>query len=309
MQLRVRPSLVTLLLAAACAAVIAALFLWRTHRESTVADLMERLPDSDAPVLYVDVAALRDSGLLDLLVGDGAAEETEYRDFVRESGFDYRTDLDGVAASFGGDGTSFFLLRGRFDWGQLVEYVESNQGDCHNGLCRIRASVPGRHISFLAVTPSLMAFASGPDPWAVTALNTRYRTLNQNELPGEPVWLTVSGASLSRAKWAPEGTQLFATALAGAGTIVFAASPAEEGLIARMRVDCGSEDRAAKLKGELDGVTKLLTALTQREPEAPAATGVSGILASGTFRRAGAIVAGEWRVPLRFLEELSAVEQ
>ena len=46
-----------------------------------------------------------------------AAEDPEYRDFAEQIGFDYRTDLDGIAAAYVNGGL-YAAMRGRFDWRQ-----------------------------------------------------------------------------------------------------------------------------------------------------------------------------------------------
>ena len=54
------------------------------------------MPQRDAAVLYVDIAALRSTGILEKLVGSTVGEEAEYKAFVQQSGFDYKRDLDRV---------------------------------------------------------------------------------------------------------------------------------------------------------------------------------------------------------------------
>ena len=73
-------------------------------------------------VVYMDVAAIRRSGILNMLAGSKAAEEPEYRQFVDQTKFDYRQDLDAVAAAFK-DGQVFLALRGRFHWKNLADYA------------------------------------------------------------------------------------------------------------------------------------------------------------------------------------------
>ena len=51
-------------------------------------------------MVYIDTGLLRQSGLLELVAGSKAVEEPDYRKFVDQTGFDYRRDLDAVAAAF-----------------------------------------------------------------------------------------------------------------------------------------------------------------------------------------------------------------
>ena len=48
----------------------------------------------------MNAAALRDAGMLDAILGNTVNEEADYRDFVSQTGFDYKTDLDQVLAKF-----------------------------------------------------------------------------------------------------------------------------------------------------------------------------------------------------------------
>lgn len=90
-------------------------FWWRSSRAFTASDLLQSLPEDRATHLYIDVAALRKAGVLDLIAGSAAEEESDYRTFVKQTGFNYRNDLNAVAAAFIGDNT-YFALRGKFDW-------------------------------------------------------------------------------------------------------------------------------------------------------------------------------------------------
>ena len=64
-----------------------------------------------------------------MLAGSQGAEEADYKKFVEQTGFDYRTDLDAVAAGFR-DGDEYFAVQGRFKWNQLAGYAQSHQGKC-----------------------------------------------------------------------------------------------------------------------------------------------------------------------------------
>ena len=95
------------------------------------------LPTANASVVYVDVDALRRSGILSMVAGPKAAEEPDYRQFVDETKFDYRQDLDAVAAALK-DGRIYFALRGRFHWKNLTDYAVRQGGSCHNDFCVVR---------------------------------------------------------------------------------------------------------------------------------------------------------------------------
>jgi len=301
---RFRLSHLTLAVTLACVALVVAMAWWRIHRDSSVAALLSRLPEQDAVIFYVDVEALRASGLLTLLAGSGQDQESEYRDFVRESGFDYVTDLDGALVSVN-ESDRFFLLRGRFDWSRLARYVDSRGGTCHNGFCRVRGSVPGRYISFFAVAPSIMGLASSPDSWAANALERKYRDVDAAEIPAAPFWLIAPGRLLSRASWLPEPARTLSAVLAQARRIVITAAAAEAGFEAQLMVECPGVQQAAGLADRLTTATNLLARLVSRDSGPTAASNLGSILARGTFRTDGTQVVGRWFIPSAFLETLA----
>ena len=99
MKYRFQPWQLALLVIVLCAV---GLVIAQRHYASRVidaTDLVQYLPPDQAVHAYVDVNLLRSAGLLDLLAGSKAAEEPDYRRFIDQTGFDYRTDLDAVAAA------------------------------------------------------------------------------------------------------------------------------------------------------------------------------------------------------------------
>src|ERR1700736_5320296 len=91
------------------AAASTALYLYLSRGPRTPAELASYLPDKNATLLYIDIDAMRRSGILNMLAGSKMAEDLEYKTFVDQTGFDYRHDLDAIAATFSGD-QIFFVL-------------------------------------------------------------------------------------------------------------------------------------------------------------------------------------------------------
>src|SRR4051794_4106433 len=58
------------------------------------------LPERTATLVFVDVATIRRSGVLDKFISSAVVEEAEYKTFITQTGFDYKRDLDRVAGSF-----------------------------------------------------------------------------------------------------------------------------------------------------------------------------------------------------------------
>src|SRR5258705_88578 len=117
--------------AAAIAAVLGVLLgvwaYWFYSRPYDASRLVQCLPPDRSLHVYLNVGLLRSAGIMDLLAGSQTAEEADYKQFVQQTGFDYRTDLEAVAAGFR-DGEEYFAIQGRFQWNRLADYVRSHQG-------------------------------------------------------------------------------------------------------------------------------------------------------------------------------------
>jgi len=118
-------TLMTALIAAALAAGAYAVFLHlRSSGEVPAVALIENLPADASSLVYVDLAALRQSGVLARLksLAPDAQKEPEYAQFVRDTGFDFERDLDrlAVATVTRGDARTFYAAaEGRFDAGKI----------------------------------------------------------------------------------------------------------------------------------------------------------------------------------------------
>jgi len=175
----------TALIAVLCGLSIWAVVAFRS-RPMAPAELMRRLPTRDALVAYIDFAALRRDGILQMLDKSKVAEDAEYQEFVRETEFDYKQDLDSVLIAFTPMG-KFLLASGRFDWKSLRSYVSAQQGQCYNSFCKLNGSTPDRHISFFPLQANLMAMAVSPDDSAALRLQG-VAPGPAPEVPPAPVW-------------------------------------------------------------------------------------------------------------------------
>lgn len=293
-----------LMTTAACVFILAGVYWWRSTLNDSTAKLLERFPDPDAPVLYVDVEALRTSGLLRRLLGSTGTEDSEYRNFVGAIGFDYRTDLDAALVCFDSTAT-FFLVRGRFQWRRLTSYALEQGGDCVNSVCSVPGSVPSIHISFFPVTREVLALASSRGPGAVYSLNQRNGPVSWR-IPEAPVWYSTTGKQLFAAGWLPEGAKSFVRALRSAERVTLALVSAETGYEATIEADCPSVPEAERLANELTAVTRLLTSLIQRQDQTPNPADLSGVLAGGVFRSEGDRMFGRWPVSDAFVKAIAA---
>ncbi len=302
-KLRLHPLLVVLVVAAVAAAVVLGVAYQRSRRVATVEGLLSFLPAGEGAVLAVDFAALRRTGLLDSLAASGAAQEPEYVSFVRDTGFDYASDLDYVLVWFGKD-SMFALARGRFRWDQLRAYVARQRGVCQNSFCRMEGSTPERRISFFPLTRSVLALAVSRDEWAATALTGQKPQRQPMSVPDRPVWVLLPASTLARSEGLPAGTRLFAKALEASERVLLALDGSESGIAVELDVTCKSEQDASTLEFQFRGVTDLLKKLIAREGQTPNSADLSGVLAAGVFNRVGRRVLGRWPVSRQFLADI-----
>jgi len=256
----------------------------------------------DALVLWIDFAALRGGGLLQLVDSAKAGQDPEYQTFVRQTRFDYMNDLDSAMVAFAPTG-NYFLVKGRFDWKSLRGYVEQESGNCLNSFCRLNGSGPERRISFFPVHHDLMAMAASPDGWAALRLGTA-RPGPDPPVPNAPVWLAFPGSLLKSNKNLPDGARPFARSMESALSVTISLAPEGNRLAARLDVRCNSDHDAAAAAAQLTEATQLLRSLIARENLKPNPADLSGVLVAGAFHPEGAHVAGVWPIAREFIQSL-----
>ncbi len=308
MVFRLHPLLLLALLLAICAGLILGVAAFRSHNAATTGDLLTYLPRTEGVTLAVDMQALRRNGVLGALAGARVAEEPEYQIFVTETSFNYEQDLDLVVAKFGKD-TSYFLLRGRFDWPRLRAYVRSQGGNCHNSFCQVGGSTPQRQISFFPLKTDLMAMAVGPSPESAWDLSRPQPDAQARTVPARPVWLAVSSGVLQNVASLHPGARLLASALEGTGEVEFSLEIAPGRLEVFMDAVCRTPDEAAVLSSQIEQLTRLLKG-TGASGGATADPGdLIAVLSAGTFRAQGQHVLGRWPIERAFLESILGSSQ
>jgi hypothetical protein len=276
---------------------------WRHSATLTPDALLKRMPSSDGLILWIDFAALRRAGFLQLLAGAKSAEDPEYQAFVYATRFDYMNDLDSALVSFPRSGGTYFMVSGRFDWKSLRTYVTRENGQCINSMCRVTGSTPDRHISFLPLRRDLMAMAVSTDQWAVNDLATP-QPGPYPAMPGGLVWLRFNGSLLQGVANLPDGTVSFARILANAPVVTISFVPEEQRLAAKLEIVCRSAQEANDLAGQLAAKTELARSLFAREHQTPSAGDFSGIITSGVFKTEGSRVLGSWPIERAFVQNL-----
>jgi hypothetical protein len=266
--------------------------------------LVQCLPQDRSLHVYMNVGLLRSSGILELLAGSQGTEEADYKKFVEQTGFDYRTDLDAVAAGFR-DGDEYFAVQGRFKWNRLADYAQSHQGKCQDGTCTMAASQPGKTISFALLRRDVLALAVARDPQASRVIFPGFWK-DPPKIPTAAIWVSAPPYVFEDAKTLPAGLGPFRTQLAKARGTVFTLGPSQDSksFELRMNVDCPTADDATKMAGQLASVTDLLKKMLERDKLKPTIGDLSGVLIAGHFEAQKDQVTGTWPIERKFIESL-----
>ena len=277
--------------------------MFRMRGGSAPSDLVAYLPAANATIVYIDVDAIRRSGILNMVAGSKAAEEIEYKQFVDTTLFDYRQDLDSVAVAFK-DNQVFFALRGRFHWKNLMDYARQQGGSCHNSFCVTNGSRPNRRISFYALRPDTMALAVSSDDFAAYQVASKPVALPLIP-PAQPVWAMVPIASLKSANDVPSALKPYANALGNAEQIVFTLGPQGDRLELALNVTCRDTQTASALLVDLETATSALRKVMDKEHQKPDPAGLTGMLAAGRFHRDDRSVFGRWPLDRAFVDAIA----
>ena len=305
MNPRARAWLLILLIAALCAGTLGGV-IWYRSRNISPAAMLKRLPTDDSVVLYIDFAALRRGGLLKLLDGSKVGEDPEYQSFVTKTEFDYKQDLDAAMVAFAPK-SKYMLLKGRFDWKALKNYVQGSDGHCNNSFCKLLGSSPEKRISFFPVQTSLMAMAVSEDDVAALRMNA-VEDKQDAEIPNAPIWLTVPPSVVKSGQNLPAGTQMFARSLDRAQAVVLSVVQEGGAFAVKLDVRCGSAADASALAGDLTNTTRLLREMIEREHQTPNPADLSGFLTSGSFMSKGQRAHGYWRISQALIDNLFGSE-
>jgi hypothetical protein len=291
------------LLLAACV-LAAGIYWYRARRIAGPSDLIAFLPTANASVIYIDVDALRRSGVLGMLAGPKTDEAPDYQQFVGETKFDYRQDLDALGAALK-DGRTYFALRGRFHWSNLRNYAVQHGGSCHNDFCVVAGSQPNRRISFYPLKSDVLAMAIGPDDFGAYQV-TSNSGRSALATPKEPVWALIPAGALQSLDALPSAAKAYVPALQGAEQIVFSigANPAQQ-LQLGVNVTCKDAPAATALVTQFERTTKELRELLTHQRQKPDPADLSGVLVAGSFRRDERQVYGSWPIPREFVDAIA----
>jgi hypothetical protein len=280
----------------------AGFYWWRASRTLTNVQLIQSLPQARATHVFIDIDGLRHAGILDLIAGSKSAEDHDYKAFVDQTGMDYRTDLDAVAAAFS-EGNSYFALRGRFNSKKLGAYAQTHGGKCEGSLCSLPATRSGYSISFLPLRANVLAMAVSTDEHGVSLIGLQdWR--KPPRLPVEPVWISVPSYSLSDSN-VGSGTHAFLEPLSQAQDVTFAMGSAPKGFQLRLEAVCATPEIAELMTRRLSASTDLLKKMLDRDHMKANPNDLSGLLTSGVFAQQNERVTGTWPIDRGFLESLA----
>jgi hypothetical protein len=303
-RLRVQPWHLVAGLVLICIAAVAGVYRFRTRGEADPAQMVSYLPTKNAVVAYIDFDAIRRAGILNMVAGSKAAEELEYQQFVGQTLFDYRQDLDAAALSFAGDQV-FLVLRGRFHWKNLMDYVVRQGGLCHNGYCAMDGSRRNRRISFYPIRPNLMAMAVGKNDEAAYSVGRNSGRLALSP-PDQPIWIVVPAVAVKDASTIPDAVKPYASALKNADEVVLSISPREDHLQLSVKVTCKDAIAASSLLVDVENATSALRKMINGERQMPGPGDLRSVLIGGAFRRDDRRVYGEWPISRAFVDSVTS---
>ncbi len=301
----------TVVILIACGAV-AALYYHRKVATETPGQMISILPRQDAGLFYVNVAAIRDSGLLSDVSGPRVTEEPEYRDFLKQTNFDYQRDLDQLAGATTGNET-YLLLAGRFDWKKLNQYARSHGGQCFQGVCSLPGSAANRWISFMPMRSNLMGLAISDNQRAIYFIG-KIGAATEVSVPKDPVWITIPHVILAKPHALPPIAAALTDAMSNATTLTLSlANPAAQtgiagsdqaAFVVHMEARFDSDTKAVDMESQLIRATSLVKTMvdTRQAPAGP--TDLASILMRGTFQNASGLVTGNWPVSRQFVNSL-----
>ena len=264
------------------------------------------LPSGDGTVFFIDVAELRQAGMLKLLTGSKPISDPEYQEFVHQTHFEYGTSLDAVAGKVNRQGI-FAIARGRFEWSKLRDYAKAHGGFCVKRICSVPSSKAGRWLMFSPIQPDVMALTFSANSSAVEKLR-RDDAAASALMRSEPVWVNVSMDLLRNPLNVPQPLRTFAMSLQSADSVVFSLNrPVENtGAVFNLQLKASYTTPAAAetARNQFEIQTRMLKLELAREHQRPNPRDLTGLLTAGTFQVVGKQLAATWPVRIEFLNAL-----
>ncbi len=144
---------------------------WMAKHAVSRESLLRQLPVTATSVIYVDVAQLRELGVLKSLtpLTASSTEDPEYQTFTKETAFAYERDLNQFAFALETHDTKqtyFAVADGRFDHKKISDYLHKIGTSEQKGgreIFHLTSSTPGKNISLVFLADDRMAFTDSGD--------------------------------------------------------------------------------------------------------------------------------------------------
>lgn len=268
-----RPAIIVVCLAVVL--VLATVGYYVLHRGPAATDsmpgaappLLSLLPPQVPYVIYADVAALRNSAILNRLVALAPApnEDPEYADFVRSTGFDYSRDLDRVAISIFPTApipTVAIFAEGRFDQQKIIDYaLRSGKTEVRDGrtIYVLPSSNPGGEVTLRILAPNRIELTSSQAKSLMPANNSdpTGAALKQriNRVAGSPLFAAIRMDAVPRdAKIGSFRIDAITNSLQGVHWLTLAVAPQGQNLRVVLEGECESSLDATQLNLALGGL-------------------------------------------------------
>jgi hypothetical protein len=251
---------------------------WSGNDSTKRAELLAMMPADAGAVMYLDVAELRSSPFLSQLYqwAPHPQADTDYAQFVHDTGFDFERDLDRVAIAWkrrSNDSALFAVADGRFDQKKISAYsAKYGSATKHNGqqVFSVQASGAGGQISFTLLGGSRIAIANDAD--IAPHLESKNNVVDTAEwrsrferLAGSPIFAVIrqdAGAGSTFAAQAPGGLRSpqLAALLDQLQWITLAGKPESDSLRVVAEGECTVESTARQLADMLNGIVFLAQA-------------------------------------------------
>lgn len=231
-------------------------------------DLVHQLPAGASAVVFVDVAALRGSSFASELaaLAPASAQDPDYTEFVRATGFDYSRDLDQVAVALWPQNSPtsvFALAKGRFNQAKIKRYALSNGHRIKfpvMDIYEVREKNSPRTIRLTFLPPDEIALADGPAIPQLFISQVAVRldpemSARVARVAGAPIYAVARTPDLARDIGVDEthSAQL-AHLLQSVHNITLAGLPAGQDLKVAATAECDSTLNAFQLSTTLEGL-------------------------------------------------------
>jgi hypothetical protein len=259
-------SFLALGVAAVIATALLFVYLSSSHRGSARAELLRFLPPYTSSVVLVDLEQFRNSPFLATLYSwaPHAAEDTEYRQFMADTGFNYESDLAQVFIAVSHHGNALHTLvlaEGKFDRNKIEAYLKRNSAPAQQGklkVFRIPARMRDRSIFFSFLSDRRIAIADTENLAALlSAAKQESEWQNRfDRLAGSPLFIVVRQDPTVHTVLASQSPQL-ATLIDQLPWITLAGRPSGNLLQVVIEGESSSDSNSSQLLDFLQGIQLL----------------------------------------------------